>query len=247
MNGWVLTTVTIHDTPYDSEVAPLTFPLMEAYAKRWGMTFSPLKVHNHGALRAAFAGRSPAPAGTEADYISIDHRRTLLDESEGVVFVDSDVVIADPTLDICCAVDDAQPIGWSMNGLGVMVLKSGELSLAFLDTIQAMRDHYLKLQWLEQAAAYHLIGYDPTYPGDHKPARWKGHTAWTPYWRRLGPEWNYGPFSDEPCADPKFLHPFGVQPYALRLQMIQGYVDLARHHTDLSTLAEQPQQGGTHG
>lgn len=222
MNLWTLTTVVVLDTPYHRDIAPITFPMFRAYAERWGMDWCPLLIQP----AVLDAGVSPAPAGTEADYVSIQHRRELLDAGSGVVFLDSDVVIVDPTEDICETVDDSQPIG-SVNGWGCVVMKSGALARAFLDSIWAMRRHYRTYQWLEQAAALELLGWDGAYPGDNQPPRYIGPTAWTRFCRELDPKWNYGPHSTQPCDNPLFMHPFGVQPYPLRLQMVQEYARVA--------------------
>src|SRR5579872_6362384 len=102
-------------------------------------------------------------------------------------------------------------------------MKSCELTKAFLDTIWAMREKYRRYQWLEQAAFIHLLGWDPEYPGDYQEPRWLGYTAWTHYHRPLDEKWNHGPNSTQPDQAPHFLHPFGVQPYSRRLDLVRSY------------------------
>lgn len=222
MKGWALTTIVIPGSSYHREIAPITWPLMDAYAEKHGMWFSPHLITPEE--RAPFYQKSTAPAGTEANYANIPRWRELLDKYEGVVLLDCDVVIVDDTEDICTTVTDEQPIG-SGGGFGVVVTKSGELSKAFLDTIWAMRHRYMTYQWLEQAAAFHLIGGDPEYPGDGQPSRWLGPTAWTPYCIDLPTRWNAHPLREE--QDPLFLHPAGVQPFSLRLEMVKSFALLA--------------------
>lgn len=223
MRNWALSTIVIPGSGYETNIAPLTWPLMAAYADKWDMTFLPHRITPEE--RAEFLFKSPAPKGTEANYANIPRWRQLLDEYEGVVLLDCDVVIVDPREDICATVTDEQPIA-SGGGFGVAVTKSGELSKAFLDTIWAMRNHYMHLQWLEQAAAFHLLGYDPNYPGDGQPSIYIGPTAWTPYYIDLPTRWNSHPERHE--TDPLFLHPAGVQPFSRRLEMVKSFAQLAQ-------------------
>jgi hypothetical protein len=224
VRDWVLTTAVVQDTPYYRDITPLTFPLMERYADKWDMDFEPCvlraddTVHDH-----------PAPAGTEADYRAIPFRQMLLRAYEGVVFVDSDLVVVEDREDICLTVDDQQPIGF-VNGCGLVVMRAGDIADAFLSTIWALRRNYLHLQWLEQAAFMHLIGWEHAYqPGRPLPTP-KTQTAWSPFVRELEQKWNFGPVQAQMglvCEDPHFLHPLGVQPYEYRLDLVRQFVALA--------------------
>jgi hypothetical protein len=219
----LLCTAVIPDTPYDTEILPLTEPLFRRYAERWDMEFIVNRISEQ--QRAPFKGTSTAPAGTEADYANLPLiKRALREGYGGVVFFDSDAVMVDPSEDISLEVDDEQPIG-SVGGLGCLVLKNSELSRAFIDTIWAMRHAYLNKQWLEQACALHLLGFDPEYPGDNQPPRYIGPTAWTPYVREIPHKWNHHPLRDP--IDYRVLHPTGVQPFSRRLQYIQRAAALA--------------------
>lgn len=219
---------------YHSDITGLTWPLMERYAQKHQMAFRRI-VLNEDTLE--WCRQSPAPFGTQVDYASIPYRRKQLDQFEGSVFLDADVVIVDPSEDICLTVDDNQPIG-SVNGCGVVVTKSGELSKAFLDSIWAMRYKYASYQWLEQAAMLELIGYSGDYPGDNQPPRYIGPTAWSSYVREIDPKWNCGPNSDKGyVGDALFMHPFGVQPYDRRLDFVRRFVELS------ATLVELTERG----
>jgi hypothetical protein len=229
----------IPGSAYHREIAPITWPLMEDYAEKHGMWFTPHLISPEE--RAPFLNKSPAPAGTEANYANIPRWRQLLDQYAGVVLLDCDVVIVDDTEDICATVDDHQPIG-SSGGFGVAVTKSCDLSRAYLDTIWAMRDYYMQLQWLEQAAAVHLIGWDPVYPGDGNPPVFLGDTAWCRYYRDIGQRWNSTPTA--PAADPLFMHPAGIQPYSRRLELVKQYALCAADLSPSGRLAVQATSQG---
>lgn len=225
MRGWILTTAVVKGTKYETEIGPLSEPLMMQYAERWEMAWWPRRYNADGPELTPF-NDSPAPRGTGVDYANLPSIRRLLDEYEGVVFLDYDVMCVDQSEDICLTVDDDQPIG-SYGGLGLHVLKSSELAKAFIDTMWAMRRVYRSYQWLEQAAALHLLGFDPAYPGDGKPPVYVGPTAWSPFVRDLPSRWQQHPDRPEE-PEGRFWHPAGVQPFSRRLEILKGYAERAR-------------------
>ena len=233
MKGWLLTTAVIKDTPYyDQLFLRHTHRLFSAYAQMYEMDYKPQvftweppdSFDNHRSvwydelMEVAFT--SSAPRGTEVVYASIPQRRRWLDEYDGVVFLDSDMVIVDFEHDICHTVSDRVPIG-SHGGAAVVVMRSNQLTKAFLDTIWAMRERYRHEQWLEQAAMIHLLGYCPHWPGGDGAPEYLGDTAWTPYHVDIGEAWNHHPWR-EWSEDFYIFHPSGVQPFSARMGYIEG-------------------------
>ena len=221
MNGWVLTSVVCEPPDrYFSDITPLTFPIMAAYAELHNMAWEPKIITR--AEYGDFAGKGPAPHGTASVYASIPHRRRLLDRYEGVVFMDSDTVIMRADVDICKAVTPQQPISTEPAcNCATMVLLSCDKTKEMLNYIWDMRHGAKHRQWLEQSVYMELMGFDPNYPGDNLPPRWIGETEWTPLRKDLDPRWNMSPFW--PVEDPLSFHPSGVQPFEHRIAMVARY------------------------
>jgi hypothetical protein len=207
MRGFALTSVVVAGSVYERDIIPLTWPLMEAYAGRHEMAWEPLTVTE---AELAEFNDSPAPHGTAADYVSVQHRIKLCDRFNGQVFLDADAVIVDPTFDICREVNWNVPICavWFPHeviyNFGVVVGR-GPLFRAWLEAIWAQRHRYGKTQWLEQQAGNVLGGLS-----------------------NMSSRWNWGPRSeplpkqtDPAYEQPLIFHPAGVQPYADRLALVQ--------------------------
>ena len=226
MRGWALTT-TVCEPPdrYYDNIWPLTNPLFEAYAKRWEMDYRP-KIITRSEY-GIFSNVGTAPHGTASVYASIPFRRQLLNEYDGVVFMDVDNVIVDGSQDICEAVTPERPISTEPNcNCAVMVLLSTPKTKEILDHIWNQREKFRHYQWLEQGAYMQLMGFDPNYPGDNQPPVYLGDTEWTPLRADLPAGWNASPF--HPLPDPlRSLHPGGMQPFERRLEVVKDYVFLA--------------------
>ena len=222
MKGWVLTSVVCEPPDrYHDQIIPLTWPLMERYAEKWEMDWAPKVITR--AEYGDFANKGTAPHGTASVYASIPHRKMLLREYEGVVFLDSDNVIVNSSQDLCTMVTDEQPISTEPNcNCAVMVLKSCKKTMEMLDLIWDQRHAYKHFQWLEQAAYMELMGWDPAYPGDNQPPVWAAATEWTPLRADLDRRWNVHPLHALP--EVFSWHPGGVQPFERRLEMVQGWV-----------------------
>lgn len=231
MKGWVLSTAIVPGTPYYDDIWPLTDPIFAAYADRWEMAYEPHLISP--TEREAFLGQSPAPPGTEADYAHVPRWRQQLDEYEGVVFMDSDAVIVNHDYDICRRVNEWRPIGAvvldNVVNFGVVAMKATPRTRMFVQEMWDMRHAFKHYQWLEQAAAMWLLGYDPQYPGDREPGRFLSVTQYTSLFTTLSGRWNSTPFHMH--HTPWVLHPAGVQPYSERLRLLHEYVD--RYHTSV--------------
>ena len=236
MRGWALTT-TICASPdrYADEIAPLTFPIMAAYAELHKMDFLPKVISREE--YGDFANKGTAPHGTAAVYASIPFRRSLLDSHRGVAFMDCDNIITPAGMehDICEYVTDEQPICTEPGcNCAVMVLKSCAKTKEMLDHIWALRHAYCHFQWLEQAAYMDLMGFDGRYPGDFRPPAWLGATEWTPLRADLPAGWNAHPY--HPLPDPLLsLHPGGIQPFERRMEYVREYAALAHIPATLGT------------
>jgi hypothetical protein len=226
---WILTTALVAGTPYETEIAPITFPIFEAYAAQWDMKFEPhvATFAEMGEFRNGGGGStSPAPRGTEVVYHSIPVRRAMLDRAPGVVFLDSDAVIMDFEYDICREVSENVPIaaGGAFNG-AVVVMRSCDKTKEFLDIVWAKRDQYKHYQWLEQAAMMELMGINGRYPGDNTAPGLLGDgvTEWTPLWSHLSGRWN-AHWGTPQTVRPLIFHPGGCQPFERRLAMVRDAV-----------------------
>lgn len=226
MRNWVLTT-SIRYSPdfYTDHILPITGPLFAAYADTWEMTYDPHMVSD--AALSEFVGHIPT-TGTEPVYASIPHRRRLLDSFDGVVYFDEDAVILRGDRDICLEVSDEKPIGM-MDGLcgALQVLKSTPETKEFLDLVWDLRHAFKRIQWAEEGAMKHLLGWDHVYENNRKRSAFLGETEWT---SRL----NLLPFSllhplDEEAADgPWFaMNPGGIWPRERRLEIIKQYAAMS--------------------
>ncbi len=223
MNGFALVSAAIPGSPFDP-IVEVTWPRMEAYAKRWEMDFLP---YEPTVAEVDYFSDNVAPWGTGANYASIPWQMSLMDTRyKGIVFMDADVLVVDGTYDICREVTDNVPIGAVVQELtedpasvfpnwGVVVGR-GLVFRSFLQSQWDMRQSYRLHPWLEQAAAMDLIGYDPD---DHPGCRWVGGGRFSHAFGKLSPRWNWGPRSeplnvcdtDESFNTPLFFHPTGLK------------------------------------
>jgi hypothetical protein len=224
MRGWALTTAVLAGSRYAGDIAPLTWPLMQAYAERWEMDWCPY-VGTEDDIKEF--GGSPAPHGTAVTYAHIPHWQRLMESHKGVCFIDCDAVIVDPTYDLCREVSDNVPMAATVLGdivnCGVVAMRSSGHTKDFLAEVWRTRHRFANFQWLEQAAFNELLGWDPHYPGDGMPGCYLYDTDWTPYFTILSEQWNA--LSRREVDNPLIRHAAGVQPYEARLELVRRWVD----------------------
>lgn len=230
MRGWVLSTVVVEGGAYHREIAPVTFPLLAAYAEKWDMLWVPHLVTD--AELDEFNRHSPAPQGTGAGYANNRRYRELLNNHAGLVIMDSDTVVVRSDDDICTQVTDEQPIALSPGcNCGTVVMKHHPKPLEFFDIAWARRDHFKRMQWLDQACMMELMGWDPVYPGDGISPRFLGDTEWTPLLATLSHLYNSHPLHPTPPEGfRRTIHPGGVQPFTRRLEMVKEWADQSDLH-----------------
>ena len=158
---WCLTTV-IRESPdrYTDEILPLTQPLFEDYAARWGMAYRPTEIarfEEEGFERIR-------TRGTQAVYASIPKRKALLSWYDGVVYLDEDAVIVDPSVDLCHFVTDSRPVAMP-EGLtaAVQVLKSTRYTANLLKECWDEREHWVNFHWAEEGFFKAKFGWDHWY------------------------------------------------------------------------------------
>jgi hypothetical protein len=118
--------------------------------------------------------------------------RDLVEHHETVVWLDADLVVVDGRADIAAELPADRFLGLVEHRIGaarfpnsgVMVLRGGERSAAFLDAVWAL-DEYTNHQWWENAAICHLLGYTLD------PPRSVGQTEWRTGAAFLSPRWNW--------------------------------------------------------
>jgi hypothetical protein len=132
--------------------------------------------------------------------------RKLASKYDILLWLDADLVIVDRSVDIADELEDERYLYLAehqtregrMPNSGVMLLRGGEQTVAFLDEVYAQRD-LIHHRWWENAAICRLLGYnlDPVAPGDPTPLL----TDWT---KLISPRWNAIP--DSPVRDPRIRH-----------------------------------------
>ena len=220
MRDWVLTSSIVRDSPYWTDIWPVTEPIFAAYAAKWGMAWEPHIVPRDDPS-LTFFDTSPAPRGTGVVAAGIPGRRGMLDRFKGVVFLDADAVVMDFAYDLCREVSDNVPLAAAGNFNGaVVVSRSCDRTREFFDLVWEGREEWRHAQWLEQKAMMELVGFDGRYPGDNTPADYLGDTEWTKWWCQLSGRWNASPFHPQEVA-PLIFHPGGVQPFEKRATMVR--------------------------
>jgi hypothetical protein len=132
--------------------------------------------------------------------------RRLAAEHELVLWLDADAVVVDPSLDIACELQDGRFLylvehatkEGRMPNSGVMLMRGGEETIAFLDDVWAQED-LVNHRWWENAAICRLLGYtlDPIAPGPPTPLLQR-HT------KLISARWNSIP--DAPAEQPRIRH-----------------------------------------
>jgi hypothetical protein len=132
--------------------------------------------------------------------------RRLAESYDLVLWLDADLVIVDPSLDIACELEDGrflymvehQTREGHMPNSGVMMLRGGTQTIAFLDEVYAQED-LVNHRWWENAAICRLLGYrlDPVERDAPTPLL-SQHT------RFISPRWNS--IRDAPATKPRIRH-----------------------------------------
>jgi hypothetical protein len=138
-----------------------------------------------------------ADVGRPSPWAKVPLLRDLLDRYEQVLWLDSDLVIVDPSQDVP-AVDFMGLVEHTtkegrMPNTGVWVLRSSDRMREFLDLVWAQED-LIEHPWWENAAVCRLLGYDLDPVG---PAR---QTPWLDATTFLDPRWNSIPDMRTPGA-----------------------------------------------
>jgi hypothetical protein len=131
--------------------------------------------------------------------------RRLAATNDLVLWLDADLVVVDPCLDIATEleqdrllymVEHATKEGRMPNS-GVMLLRGGGDAVAFLDEVWAQED-LIEHRWWENAAICRLLGYslDPVRPGPPTPLLVRT--------KFIDPRWNSIP--DAPAPRPRIRH-----------------------------------------
>jgi len=141
-----------------------------------------------------------------APWSKIALLRRLAAEHELLLWLDADTVIVDRSLDIASELEAGRFLYLAehktkegrMPNSGVMLLRGGEQTIAFLDEVYAQRD-LIEHRWWENAAICRLLGYelDPIGPGTPTPLL-SDHT------KLISPRWNA--IRDAPVARPHIRH-----------------------------------------
>ncbi len=165
---------------------------------------------------------SGASDGRPASWGKIPLLRELVGSYDVVVWLDSDIIIRDASVDLPVLpprallgmVEHTSPpeFGRVLNG-GMLVLRGCPETVELLDEVWA-QTQYARHRWWEQAAVMHLMGYPP----DPLPVTPTGSTRWRERLALLPPEWNVlyaWPWPE----GPRFLHLAGMSNQERRFVM----------------------------
>lgn len=132
--------------------------------------------------------------------------RRLAAEHELLLWLDADLVIVDESLDIASEMEEErflylvehQTKEGSMPNSGVMLIRGGAESVAFLDDVYA-QDDLVNHRWWENAAICRLLGYRLDPIGLASPTPLLTHHT-----KLISPRWNSIP--DAPAPKPRIRH-----------------------------------------
>lgn len=150
--------------------------------------------------------RSVLDPARPAPWSKVVLLRELAAEHDLVVWLDADLVVVDTSVDIATELDPGRFLymvehataAGRMPNSGVMLLRGGSETIAFLDAVYAQED-LVHHKWWENAAICRLLGYelDPVGPGEPTELL-REHT------RFIDPRWNSIP--DSPARRPRIRH-----------------------------------------
>jgi hypothetical protein len=145
-------------------------------------------------------------ASRPAPWSKIALLRRLAATHDVILWLDADTVVVDRTLDIAGELEEDRFLylvehhtkEGRMPNSGVMLLRGGEQTIAFLDDVYAQED-LVTHRWWENAAICRLLGYglDPIGPGSPTPLL-------TQHTKLISPRWNAIP--DAPVGEPRIRH-----------------------------------------
>jgi hypothetical protein len=148
----------------------------------------------------------PVDPARPAPWSKVKLLRRLAAEHELVLWLDADLVIVDGSTDIASELEEKrflylvehQTKEGRIPNSGVMLLRGGPETIAFLDEVYA-QDDLIDHRWWENAAISRLLGYelDPARPGTPT-ALLTEHTKF------ISPRWNSIP--DAPARNPRIRH-----------------------------------------
>ncbi len=149
--------------------------------------------------------------------------RQLMDRYNLIVWIDSDAMIVDPTVDIANAISRDHFL-WIVEhhvpGLelplinsGVMAIWTSPQAVLFFEEVWGMTE-FIYHPWWEQAAMMSLLGYDPCLFA--LGSEYQVHTTeWFGEMGRLSTEWNS--MNEDPHPSPRIVH-FPGMPFRERLE-----------------------------
>ena len=192
-----------------AELLEIAWPTFAAFADRHAYDFVALD-------------RTLAPHRA-ASWSKIPLLHDLVQRYDVAVWVDSDAVIVDASVDIAEVMETRAFVHLVEHNLpegrvpncGVMALRGGSRARRFLERVWGASQH-AQHEWWENAAVLDVLGYRL-----RKPVRPARPSAWRLGLGRLGAEWNSIP--DDPAARPRIVH-FPGLPFEERLTRMDAAV-----------------------
>lgn len=143
----------------------------ERYARRWGWDL-------------ILSTEERLLQGRPGQWGRVPLIRSLFDDYDWVLWLDTDIVIVDLGVDIAEEVRPERDLylvehrhagGQCTANSGVMLMRSNDWSRAFLDAAWAL-DHYIDRDWRENGAIMDLLGYSLAPARLVRPTRWLART-----------------------------------------------------------------------
>jgi hypothetical protein len=194
-----------------------TRPALEEYARKYD-------------YELVVPEEDPAPERKNKQWSKIALIRTLLPDCDALVWIDSDAVIVDSSVDILSALSPRKSLGivehhydgQLVPNTGVIVVRSGRIARQFFDEMWNMTK-YLEHGWGDNAATLEMLGYRfdrEAIPMVCQPER---RTRWRRRVQFLDREWNSIPQDMSP--HPHIVHITSSFSHQERLDRLQSAAD----------------------
>lgn len=199
------------------EYLAATRPVLEEYARK----------HSY---ELVIPVDDPAPERTNKQWSKIALIRKLLPNCNVLVWIDSDSVTVDSSVDILSALSPRKSLGivehhydgQLVPNTGVIVVRSGRIARKFFDQMWNMTK-YLEHGWGDNAATLEMLGYQfdrDAVPMICHPAR---RTRWRRRVQFLDREWNSIP--QDMAPHPRIVHFTSSFPHEERLDRLRSAAD----------------------
>jgi hypothetical protein len=218
------------------EVYALSHATFKKYAKKHGYDFLPLWYDNLDCARwpGLITGREPRwkhdPSRTHPYWLKIPAIIETLEKYDVVVYMDSDCLILDHSVDIASTVHRtiamAEVAGWGgkVVSTAVSVTHRSEVGLKFWNEAWTCDAYKRNTGWADNANVAYLLGWSLNAPWVH----YEG-SPYTPHFHDLGVEWNgYTEHGGEYVPGCRVFHASGSGDAATKLGWMRDKIEMRK-------------------